>query len=231
MTGRLARVAKATAVRAEPPLPPAEHEARCGPQTPRGGASPASASWVPGRAWQGSDPFAPWWTLGCHRCCRGEQCRVARSVWTTVRGLDPGLKRAATDGGAGSLLGEESVWGPDAGRRRPPRRVGPCAAANVYFTSRDFHLHEKQQQLVPVMPRGASRTLGTTATKLPGPGAARGRWPCARRPEPGTELKSAAPRAGLGAEDGCPRPLFKLLDSEDLLISSEIVANFVSYFV
>lgn len=230
MTGRLARVAKATAVRAEPPLPPAEHEARCGPQTPRGGASPASASWVPGRAWQGSDPFAPWWTLGCHRCCRGA-VPCGRVCVDSCPGSGPGTETGSDRRGAGSLLGEESVSGPDAGRRRPPRRVGPCAAANVYFTSRDFHLHEKQQQLVPVMPRGASRTLGTTATKLPGPGAARGRWPCARRPEPGTELKSAAPRAGLGTEDGCPRPLLKLLDSEDLLISSEIVANFVSYFV
>lgn len=229
MTGRLARVAKATAVRAEPPLPPAEHEARCGPQTPRGGASPASASWVPGRAWQGSDPFAPWWTLGCHCCCRGEQCRVAGSVWTAVGGLDPGLKRAATDGGRGPF------WGRKASRDRMQADAA-CRGESVpvprrMFILRDFHLHEKQQQLVPVMPRGVSRTLGTTATKLPGPGAAGGGWPCARRPEPGTELKSAAPRAGLGAEDGCPRPLLKLLDSEDLLISSEIVANFVSYFV
>lgn len=168
----------------------------------------------------GLSPLLPWRAVPCGTVCV-DNCP----------GSGPGTETGSDRRGAGSLLGEESVWGPDAGRRRPPRRVGPCAAANVYFTSRDFHLHEKQQQLVPVMPRGASRTLGTTATKLPGPGAAGGGWPCASRPEPGTELKSAAPRAGLGAEDGCPRPLFKLLDSEDLLISSEIVANFVSYFV
>lgn len=140
MTGRLARVAKATAVRAEPPLPPAEHEARCGPQTPRGGASPASASWVPGRAWQGSDPFAPWWTLGCHRCCRGEQCRVARSVWTTVRGLDPGLKRAATDGGGvpsggGKCLGTGCRRTPPAAASRSLCR-GECLFY-VTFTCRE----------------------------------------------------------------------------------------------
>lgn len=158
-----------------------------------------------------------------------EQCRVAGSVWTAVRGLDPGLKRAATDGGRGPFRGRKASR--DRMQADAAHRGESVPVPRRMFLLRDFHLHEKQQQLVPVMPRGASRTLGTTATKLPGPGAAGGGWPCASRPEPGTELKSAAPRAGLGAEDGCPRPLLKLLDSEDLLISSEIVANFVSYFV
>lgn len=100
MTGRLARVAKATAVRAEPPLPPAEHEARCGPQTPRGGASPASASWVPGRAWQGSDPFAPWWTLGCHRCCRGA-VPCGRVCVDSCPGSGPGTETGSDRRGGG----------------------------------------------------------------------------------------------------------------------------------